>query len=73
MNFIAAFFRKEQEDFAYRSYTTDCMKVLTENTGRGVNLRFAEILENAKKPKDNRSGAEIAADVIKKCGLVVKG
>lgn len=72
MNFITAFFKKEQEDLMFRSYTADCLKVLTENTGRGVNLRFMEVFENARRPKNNKSGEEIAADVIKKCGLVVK-
>ncbi len=67
MNFIIAFFQKEQEELAYRIYMTDAMKALCN-----INLRYADILAHRRKPKDNRSGEEIAADVIKRCGLVVK-
>ena len=72
MNFIIAFFHKEQEELAFKNYIADGLKVLTENTGRGLNNRFADILVQMHKPKDKRSGAEIAADVIKRSGLVVR-
>lgn len=71
MNFITAFFKKEREELAYKSYIADSLKVLSENTGRGINVRFIDVLEKLNKPKDNRSGAEIAAEVIKKAGLAV--
>ena len=67
MDFIIAFFQKEQEELAYRVYMTDAIKALG-----GINVRFYDLLAPQRKPKDNRSGAEIAADVIKRCGLVVK-
>ena len=71
MDFIVALFQKEQEDMAYRIYVTDALKLLTENGNRTLNFRFAELLEKRNKPQDNRSGEEIVADVIKRCGLVV--
>ena len=43
---------------------TDCLKILT-----GANVRYADLIDD--KPKDTRSGEEIAADVIKKAGLKV--
>ena len=67
MDFIIAFFEKEQEELAYRIYMTDALKALG-----GLNIRYYDILARQRKPQDNRSGAEIAADVIKRCGLVVK-
>lgn len=67
MDFIIAFFQKEQEELAYRIYMTDAMKAMCN-----INLRYTDILSHRRKPKDNRSGAQIAADVIKRCGLVVK-
>ena len=71
MDFIVALFQKEQEDMAYRIYVTDALKLLTENGNRTLNIRFAELVEKRNKPQDNRSGEEIVADVIKRCGLVV--
>ena len=56
----------------YRVYVTDALKLLTENGNLTLNVRFAELLEKLNKPQDNRSGEEIVADVIKRCGLVVK-
>ena len=67
MDFIIAFFEKEQEELAYRIYMTDALKALG-----GLNIRYYDILARQRKPQDNRSGTEIAADVIKRCGLVVK-
>lgn len=68
---MVALFNKEQEEMAYRIYVTDALKVISENGNRALNARFIDLLSQTKKPKDRRSGAEIAADVIKRCGLVV--
>lgn len=35
-----------------------------------INIRYSELIN--KKPKDTRSGDDIARDVILKAGLVVK-
>lgn len=72
MDFITAFFKKEREEMAFKSYVADGIKIISENMGRGINIRFIDVLESLNKPKDNRSGAEIAAEVIKKAGLAVK-
>lgn len=47
---------------AYRVYVTDTLKAIS-----GANARYADWID--QKPKDTRTGAEIAADVIKKAGL----
>lgn len=62
------------EDEAYRMYSAECMRVITENTAKRVGgtmmtAKYADMI--SQKPKDTRSGEEIAADVIKKCGLKV--
>lgn len=59
---------------AYRAYTAECLRVLTENTakyagGSSIQLKYTDMIN--RKPRDARSGEEIAADVIKKCGLKV--
>lgn len=55
-------------------YVTDALKLLGENTARyaGGNhmlQRWVDVI--SPKKQDTRTGAEIAADVIKKAGLKV--
>lgn len=62
------------KDDAYRVYVTDALKVIGENTakyagGNYLSARYTDIAY--PKPQDNRTGKEIAADVIKRAGLVV--
>ena len=59
---------------AYRFYIADGLRILTENTARisggsYLTLRYAEIINPSLQ--DNRTGAEIAADVIKRAGIEV--
>ncbi len=55
----------------------DALMALTENTDRTtknyrhVVKRYGELIEKKPEKKDNRTGEEIAADVIK--GLMKKG
>ena len=58
----------------YRTYMSDCLKVLTENTakyfgGNYAQVRYIDIV--TPKSRDIRSGEEIAADVIQKTGLTM--
>lgn len=75
MRYTNARYRQHQRDMVCRVYVTDCLRMMTENTakfsgGRYVTRSFSEVLR--REPVDNRTGEEIAADVIKKAGLVVK-
>lgn len=75
MRYVIARHRQNKLEMAYRVYVTDCLRMMTENTakfsgGRYVTRSFSEYLR--REPVDNRTGEEIAADVIKKAGLVVK-
>lgn len=65
---------------AYRVYVTDSLMHLVNNTQRfaggvAINSRYADIIERnfSGKPKDERTGEEIVADIVKKAGLEVKG
>jgi hypothetical protein len=62
----------ERKETLYRYYVTDVLQVIAENTskngGMRMNVRYCDLLKN--KPQDNRSGKEIAADVIRKAGLI---
>ena len=54
---------------------TDALRVVSENTARYagggyIKARYADIIE--PKKQDNRTCEEITADIIQRCGLVVK-
>lgn len=60
---------------AYRIYVTDALRIVAENTaryagGNYIKARYADIIE--PKKQDDRTCEEITADVVARCGLVVK-
>ena len=74
MRYATARFNQHQRDLAYRIYVTDCLRMVTENTakmsqGAYTAARFYDIIN--PKQVDNRSGNEIAADIIKRAGIEV--
>jgi Zn-dependent membrane protease YugP len=74
MRYAVARYKTYQREVAYRIYVTDCLRMMTENTARFVKgnyvaKRYADFLKNPAR--DNRTGEEIAAEVIQKAGLVV--
>lgn len=69
-----AVFQKKQEERAFRTYLTDALRLVTENTAKNVGggylvNRYDELIH--PKKEDPRSAEEIAADIIKKIGLEV--
>lgn len=76
MRYVIAQYRREQEDKAYRIYVTDALRLISENTassvgGKYITARFADVIAPPKE-EDNRTCEEITADIIARCGLVVK-
>ena len=74
MRYAMARFNQHQRDLAYRIYVTDCLRIISENTakmggGSYITAKFPDILN--PKPVDNRTGEEIAADIIKRAGIEV--
>ena len=67
---------KERADgLAYRIYMAECARIVTENTarfsgGERLTVKYHDII--SPKKQDTRSCEEITADVVKRCGLVVK-
>lgn len=60
----------------YRVYVSDTLRIISENTARfggGVytKQRYYDVINPPKV--DTRTGDEIAADIIKRAGLKVKG
>ncbi len=52
----------------YRIYVTKSLKAMV-----GMNIDYTDMFHHGGKTQDTRSGEEIAADVIKRAGLVVVG
>lgn len=76
MRYVLAQYRREQEDKAYRIYVTDALRLISENTassvgGKYITARFADVIAPPKE-EDNRTCEEITAEIIARCGLVVK-
>lgn len=74
MRYAMARFNQHQRDLAYRIYVTDCLRIISENTakmggGSYIVAKFADIIN--LKPAGNRTGEEIAADIIKRAGIEV--
>lgn len=67
MRYVTARFNNEQRELAYRIYVTDSLQLIPQNSYR--TQRFYDLTE---KEVDNRTGDEIALDVIKKAGLKLK-
>lgn len=74
MRYATARFNQHQRDLAYRIYVADCLRMATENTakmsqGAYTAARFYDIIN--PKPTDNRTGEEIAAEIINRAGIEV--
>ena len=74
MRYAMARYQSQQRDLAYRIYVADCLRIISENTakmggGSYITVKLADIIN--PKPVDNRTGEEIAADIIKQAGIEV--
>ena len=74
MRYAIARFNQHRRDLAYRFYVSECLRMIGENTakvsgGSYMTAKFEEII--SPKPADNRTGEEIAADIINMAGIEV--
>lgn len=74
MRYAMARYQSQQRDLVYRIYLTDCLRIIGENTakiggGSYITAKFSDIIN--QEPVDNRSGEEIAADIINRAGIEV--
>lgn len=65
MRYAIARYQKDQRELAYRIFVTDCLQLAPQ--GKYRTDRFADCLKTRKA--DNRTGDEIAVDVIKRARL----
>lgn len=80
VRYATARINQHVRDMVYRTYVTDCLALISKNAaysagpyggdGRYMAKRFSEIFN--PPPVDNRTGDEIAAEIITKAGLVVR-
>lgn len=68
MRYVRAKLKEKQLDLAYRIYVTDSMFYYGEN--KRLNVRYKELVY--PEQIDNRTGDEVALELIKKLGLKVK-
>lgn len=69
MRYVMARYKMEQRELAYRIFVTDSLQLAPQN--KYIVTRYEDSIKTKKK--DNRTGDEIAADVIKRAGLSFKG
>ena len=69
MRYVVARYKKEQRDMAYRFYVSDSLHFM--NQDKYINVRLYDLI-HSHVTVDNRTGDEIAIDVINNAGLVVK-
>ena len=70
MRYVKAKWQERQQDLTYRIYITDGLWAIT-NKGT-LTERYKDLLKKKPQKVDNRSGNEIAADVIQRLGLKVQ-
>lgn len=61
--------RAHARDEAYRVYVSEALRLAPQ--GRALARPWAEVAASVGRPRDTRSGDEIAADVISRLGLEV--
>ena len=65
IRYYEAKLKAHMDDMGYRIYVTDCLQTAPQN--KYITVRYADLIK--KQEVDNRSGDEIAAQVINELGL----
>lgn len=74
MRYATARIGEHCKEKVFREYVADGVHMISENTakfsgGSYLSVRYDDIIH--PKPRDTRTGEEIAADIIKRAGLKV--
>ena len=62
-------YKQIQRDLTYRIYISDSLQNIPQN--KFLTTRYYDLIYNTPQKTDNRTGDEIAADVINRLGLKV--
>lgn len=68
MRYVRAKYDSYNDTLTYRTYIAETLYQYTR--GNGLNVHLMDVIH--PKPVDNRSGDEIALDVISKAGLTLQ-
>lgn len=77
IRYVAAKVKEWTKEEAYRVYVTDALKAIASNTapmaeeGTIMNFRFVDMVQTDRGNEEEKSGDEIAIEVIKNAGLKV--
>jgi hypothetical protein len=63
-------YRANAKDVAYRYYMSDCLNLINQH--KYLTKRYRDIIGEQYEPQIEKSGDEIAAEIIAKAGLIVK-
>lgn len=68
-------FQQRQKVLAYQRYVADGIKVISENTAKFVGGSYLTkyFVDLINHQEDERTGDEIAEEIIRKAGLTLKG
>lgn len=71
-------FENRAKERLFQIYITDTLKCLNDNVakvfgGATLKMRYYDLLESGKKTESEKTGDEIALEIIRKAGLKVKG
>lgn len=72
MRYVMARYVEYQREMSYRFFVTDALYESEDHMRIVPPARFRDIVDRKVKPKDKRSGEEIANDIVKKAGLVME-
>lgn len=75
---IAQSTQEQKRTQAYQAYMAECLRLLLEDvaaisTGKYISAKWFELCDNKNEEEDDRTGDEVAADVIKRIGLSFGG
>ena len=65
MRYVASRLEQEFRDVAYRIYISESFRAITH-----IDIGYSDMIDNTAK-NDEKSGDEIAADIIEKLGLKI--
>jgi len=71
LHYVRSAIEKDTEEYAFKVYMTDSVQMVGEQ--KHITKRWCEFVEDIKKPVDDRSGDEVAAEVIMRLSLIPKG
>lgn len=66
--------QQEQKERSYKRYISEVLRLMGENVAKAIGgSYYASRWDDRPQPEDDRTGDEVAMDIINRAGLRVKG